>query len=128
MLFRSSDKGKTWSKAEVIALDKHGRREYCEPAVIEVEPGRLLALHRTVYRKRARERFKTRFWASMFWQNESINGGRTWSKPVNTGIVSGACPRLLKLKDGRILLYYGAADEFSCLIETTVDELMAALE
>jgi len=31
-------------------------------------------------------------------------------------------------EDGRVLLYYGAADEVSCLIETTVDELMAGLD
>jgi len=30
--------------------------------------------------------------------------------------------------DGRVLLYYGAADECSCVIETSVDELMAALD
>lgn len=35
---------------------------------------------------------------------------------------------LIEEADGRILLYYGAADEFSCLIETSVDELMSALE
>ncbi len=29
--------------------------------------------------------------------------------------------------DGRVLLYYGAADEYTCLLETTVDELMDAL-
>ena len=29
---------------------------------------------------------------------------------------------------GRVLLYYGAADEFSCLIETTVDQLLAGLD
>jgi len=107
MLFRSSDKGKSWSRAKVIAADERSGRRYCEPAVIEVEPGRLLALHRIVYPESTRKRFVTKFWGSMFWQNESTDGGRNWSRPVNTGIVSGACPRMLKLKDGRILLTFG---------------------
>ena len=35
---------------------------------------------------------------------------------------------LVRDENGRILLYYGAADEFSCMIETSVDGLMAGLE
>ena len=33
--------------------------------------------------------------------------GRTWTRPQRTTIRSGACPRLLKLRDGRLLLTYG---------------------
>ncbi|NQT93926.1 MAG: glycosidase [Lentisphaerae bacterium] len=35
---------------------------------------------------------------------------------------------LIEEEDGRILLYYGAADESSCLLETSIDELMASLD
>ncbi len=35
---------------------------------------------------------------------------------------------LVETDDGRVLLYYGAADESCCLVETSVDELMAALD
>ena len=35
------------------------------------------------------------------------DAGKTWSEPVETNITSGACPRLLKLSDGRVLLTYG---------------------
>jgi len=30
--------------------------------------------------------------------------------------------------DGRVLLYYGAADEFTCLVETSVDKLLGSLD
>lgn len=35
---------------------------------------------------------------------------------------------LIEEPDGRVLLYYGASDETSCLLETSVEELLAALE
>ena len=43
----------------------------------------------------------------MFRQNESFDNGVTWSPSVPTLVESGACPRLLKLHDGRLLLTYG---------------------
>ena len=42
-----------------------------------------------------------------FWTNESNDGGITWSKPENTRIQSGACPRLIRISDGRLLLTFG---------------------
>jgi Neuraminidase (sialidase) len=42
-----------------------------------------------------------------FWSNVSEDNGVTWSEPENTNIRSGACPRLLKLSDGRLLLTFG---------------------
>lgn len=42
-----------------------------------------------------------------FWWNESLDGGMTWSRPAPTDILSGACPRLLRLHDDRVLLTYG---------------------
>jgi hypothetical protein len=70
-----------------------------EPAILEVAKDHVLAMHRVGEVKQGRE--------AVFWQNESRDGGKTWSKPVETDIVSGACPRLLKLSDGRVLLTYG---------------------
>ena len=73
-------------------------RGYCEPCLLE-SGDRLLAAHRV-------GQVKTGV-PGCFWLNESGDGGKTWSKPWATEILSGACPRLLQLRDGRILLTYG---------------------
>ncbi|MAE76450.1 MAG: hypothetical protein CMJ85_06255 [Planctomycetes bacterium] len=94
VLYRSDDLGDSWSRPVVIASDK-STGEFCGPALIEVEPGRILAMHRI---ERTDE---------YFWLNRSTDGGRTWSEPTPTNILSGACPRLLKLRDGRLVLTFG---------------------
>lgn len=99
VLYRSHDGGATWSEGTVMARGSAGTRDYNEPAVIEIEPGHLLGLHRTTTGDREAR--------SLFWQNDSRDAGATWSRPAPTAIQSGACPRLLKLRDGRLLLTYG---------------------
>jgi hypothetical protein len=74
-------------------------RRYAEPALIELEPGHLRGMHRIEDVKVGKPR--------CFWSNESYDGGKSWTTPVDTGIISGACPRLLKLSDGRLLLTFG---------------------
>ena len=103
LFFTSRDDGRSWSDAVVMAQGSEQVGSFCEPMVIELEPGHLLALHR-VEGGPAEP-------AACFRRNESFDGGRTWSEPVNTGILSGACPRLLKLRDGRLLLTYGRRAE-----------------
>ena len=98
VLYRSDDLGDSWSGPAVMACDA-AAGEFCEPAVIETKPGRILAMHRI---ERARE---------CFWSNHSADGGRTWSVPTPTDILSGACPRLLKLRDGRLVLTFGRRSE-----------------
>ena len=83
----------------VMALGDRETLEYYEPTLVELEPGHLFALHR-VGRVASGA-------GNTFWANESLDGGCTWTEPVDTGIISGACPRLLKLADGRLLLTYG---------------------
>jgi len=82
-----------------MALGTRYTREYYEPALVELAPGHLYALHRV---GQARVGVGNTFWA-----NESFDGGASWTEPVDTGIVSGACPRLFKLSDGRLLLTFG---------------------
>ena len=98
-LYRSEDGGATWSEAVMVAKGSARTRGYCEPALLELEPGHVLAVHRI-------ERVKTGV-RGYFWTNESRDGGVTWSKPAPTNILSGACPRVLELQDGRVLLTYG---------------------
>ena len=51
-------------------------RDYNEPAVIELEPGHLLCLHRTTMGEGGAH--------TLFWQNESHDAGHTWSPPEVT--------------------------------------------
>jgi hypothetical protein len=95
LLFRSSDLGVTWSQPIVMGEGIPQTREYNEPGIVELEPGHVLCLHRTDAKP------------GTFWWNESFDGGLTWTEPEDTGIISGACPRLRKVADGRVLLTFG---------------------
>lgn len=99
VVYRSDDNGRTWSAPTVMAEGTKATRDFYEPCVLELGDGHLLGMHRVGRCQDGRN--------GLFWQNESSDGGKTWTKPVETNISSGACPRLLKLSDGRILLTYG---------------------
>ena len=99
LLHRSSDLGQTWSSMTLMAKGSNDTREYGEPALLELEKDKLLALHRVEKCVDGR--------SGLFWRNESHDGGKSWSQPTETNILSGACPRLLKLSDGRVLLTFG---------------------
>lgn len=97
VLYRSEDGGATWSEGTFIARGTPKTRAYQEPVLMELAPGHLLSMLRVSDPKNP----------GIFWRCESHDAGATWSKPESTGILSGACPRLLKLRDGRLLLTYG---------------------
>ncbi|MAV38815.1 MAG: hypothetical protein CMJ59_25535 [Planctomycetaceae bacterium] len=99
VLYRSDDNGKAWSDAIIMARGTVSTRDYYEPCVVELGDGHLLAMHRVGRCQDGRH--------GLLWQNESRDGGNTWTKPVETNITSGACPRVSKLSDGRLLLTYG---------------------
>jgi len=99
VVYRSEDGGKTWSKPAVMARGTKVTRDFYEPSVLEISSGHLLGLHRVGRCQDGRN--------GLVWQNESRDSGKTWSQPVETNITSGACPRTLKLSDGRILLTFG---------------------
>ena len=99
VVYRSDDNGRTWSPPTVIARGTMTTRDFYEPGLVEVSDGHIVALHRVGRCQDGRY--------GLFWQNESRDGGKTWTDSVETNITSGACPRLLKLSDGRVLLTYG---------------------
>ena len=98
VLYRSDDKGRSWSEGGIMAQREPGVRDYCEPCVVEIEPRILRTFHRVE---------NSREGGGCFWSNVSRDSGMTWSEPENTNIRSGACPRLLRLADGRLLLTFG---------------------
>ena len=95
----SRDGGKTWSGPTMLAQGSRKTRAYAEPVVLELSPNHLLAMHRVEEAANGRD--------GLFWRNQSLDGGQTWSDPVETELLSGACVRLMKLSDGRILATYG---------------------
>lgn len=104
----SSDKGKTWRIISTIPMFPRlpqGSTLDCvylgEPHVVEVTPGRLVAMARYEERPKAQEDQNC-----FLWQFESNDGGHTWSEPRPTAIW-GKPPHLLRLRDGRILVTYG---------------------
>jgi hypothetical protein len=99
LLYRSIDDTHIAPEPTIMALGTPDTREYYEPALVQTEPGHLYALHRVGQVASGAD--------NTFWANESFDGGATWTEPVDTGIISGACPRLLRLSDGRLLLTYG---------------------
>ena len=111
VLYRSSDGGATWSEGTIIARGTPKTRAYQEPVLMETSPGHLLSMLRVADEKNP----------GIFWRCESDDVGDTWSKPEPTGILSGACPRLLQVSDGRLLLTYGRRYEpcgiYACLSE-----------
>ncbi len=99
VVYRSDDNGRTWTRPTVMAKGTTATRDFYDPGLVEVSDGHIVALHRVGRCQDGRH--------GLFWQNESRDGGRTWTDPVETKITSGACPRLIRLTDGRLLLTYG---------------------
>jgi sialidase-1 len=104
--FYSDDKSHSWKKSNEITvnLPSKGRRTHPaaeEPAVLELEDGRLLMLLRT--------------YVGWFYKSYSADGGATWSEPVNSGIPApGSMPTLVRIPgrgDILLLFNYGELEE-----------------
>ena len=94
-LYRSKDRGNTWSYAGRIALDPAGKASYVEPALLQTPTGSIVAFHRTFGLD---DRLAT---------SRSDDGGASWSRPRTWPEVKGHPPHPLKLPDGRVFLSYG---------------------
>lgn len=88
---RSRDEGRTWVEPSVIAFDLNRNIEFCEPAMILLTSGRLLAVMRT---------------ENYLYQAFSTDGGWIW-KGLKRTPIWGFPPHLLLLTDGRVLCTYG---------------------
>ena len=93
----SEDKGSNWHYLSTIVSpqpeDPVGEG-FDEPTMVRLDSGQLLCVMRTGH--------CTPLYAS--WSSDE---GKTWTKPVYTGLERGCWPCLLKLSDGRIVLSYG---------------------
>ena len=92
-----------WSEAVMIAAGVPGLHGWAEPCLMEfgADPGHLLCLLRSAPVDSEQSP------PGMLWATHSTTGGADWSTPTQTGLLSGTCPRLLQLRDGRLLLTYG---------------------
>jgi hypothetical protein len=81
VLYRSDDNGQTWSTPTVMAKGTKTTRDYYEPVVLELQDGHLLAMHRVGRCQDGRN--------GLFWQNESRDGGKTWTEPFGILLTYG---------------------------------------
>ena len=93
-LLASNDGGAHWEYLSTIAYDgETGQESFCEPAMVDLGGGELLAVMRT-----------GRF-APMF-QARSLDGGKTWQKPESTHIL-GLAPQMVLLENGALVCSFG---------------------
>lgn len=103
----STDEGRTWRyRAHIPNTNLF---DFSEPDIIETRDGRLVALLRvdwdTVPGEQRPDEAKVGY-GYFLYQTESVDGGRTWSTPVQLSLW-GHPPHLLRLTSGNILLVYG---------------------
>lgn len=93
-LLDSSDGGANWEYLSTIAYDGvTGQESFCEPAMVDLGGGELLAVMRT-----------GRF-APMY-QARSLDGGKTWQKPESMH-VPGLAPQMVLLDNGALVCSFG---------------------
>ncbi len=98
LLVESQDKGASWSLVSTIAYDPRiGQESFCEPAMVRLPDGELVCIMRTGYTH------------DPMYICRSQDDGRTWSKPVSTGL-TGVDPRLLLLSNGLLACAYGVKE------------------
>ena len=107
----SRDNGATWQN---FLVPNAPGEELNEWAVLEVEPGRVIGVHRD-------ECEATR---GCYWKTESRDWGRTWTQPVQTNVRDAtgyASPPQLDFHGHRVVLTYSDARMRSVSIVSTTD-------
>ena len=113
-LLRSDDKGKTWDDSTLFFADALGTFRPAEPRLCEMEDGRVIIL---------------------FWTVDHVGGtslpnhyvvsrdqGKTWSKPIDTGIPAQA-PNLMFMGGDRLLTIHSHREGETGLYVRIVDLL-----
>jgi hypothetical protein len=94
---QSTDDGKSWSwLATISPRDGDSHENYHELHAVEAKDGRIIVQIRNHNTESSRETL----------QCESVDGGKTWTKPRSIG-VWGLPSHLLRLRDDRLLMSYG---------------------
>lgn len=95
---RSTDDGKTWEVlGDVCPYDVYDHVRFHEPQVVEMPDGRLIGMLRANAALAEDRRL---------YQTESLDGGRTWNAPADTGLW-GLPPHLLLHSTGVLVVVYG---------------------
>ena len=93
-LLRSVDRGKSWGYFSTIAYDgESGQESFCEPALVHLGGGELLAVMRT-----------GRF--APIYQARSLDAGKTWQRPKSLHIL-GLSPAMVILGNGALVCTFG---------------------
>ncbi len=88
---RSVDQGASWGWSKLVVSDPLN----IQPTVVELAPGRLLALMRN------------RSKGGMAWMAHSADSGRTWENPARSHVRNpDAALDLVRLRDGRLAMAY----------------------
>jgi hypothetical protein len=93
----STNEGHTWKYLSTVAYprpDDPVGEGFVEPALVQLTDDRLLCVMRTGHH----------FPLYSCWSSDQ---GKTWTRPLYTGLERGCDPCLIRLRDGRILLSYG---------------------
>jgi len=98
LLVESRDQGASWSLVSTVAYDPSiGQESFCEPALLRLADGELICIMRTGYTH------------DPMYLCRSRDDGKTWTKPVSTGL-RGVDPRLLLVSNGLVACAYGVKE------------------
>ncbi len=93
-LLESRDGGENWQYLSTVAYDGDtGQESFCEPAMVHLGSGELLAIMRT-----------GRF--APLYQARSLDGGKTWGRPESSHIL-GLAPQMVLLENGALVCSFG---------------------
>jgi hypothetical protein len=106
----SCDGGQTWKSSNALDIGGAGHHDGAlEPAVIELQDGRIWMLIRTT--------------RGVFWQSFSADGGLTWSQAQATNIESTSAPgHLARLADGRLALAWNPKQGGRSLLQVALSD------
>lgn len=95
VLFKSTDRGASWSYLSSITDPSPQPKCFNEPDILRLPEGSLLCVIRTIMQT-----------ATPMYQCKSTDDGATWSTPVEMS-VTGVAPQLRLMSNGMIALSYG---------------------